>query len=227
MNTNGVLEWRSAAGIPKGFWNKAQGCEARATLGQPGQKPTTPTGLRHPHRSRRLNPVGVGIILTVISQGSSCPRLRFATAWHVATLGWRAKSLWDWPKRGPDLWVIQRAGRRFSFTPRQPRALSNFPSPSNLSTAQPKRRHVSAVQGRAPRYGGLRLDSTDNSEMRPLSRAVWEIPSAAPDKLLQPAHVFTAEDRISGRGQNGDRARQRFRSRRTGHRGRAHRQRSV
>src|SRR5882672_2127791 len=79
--------------IPKGFGNKAQGCEARATLGQPGRKPTTPTGLRHARGDRRLNPVGVGMILTAISQGSSC----------LATLGWRTQSLWDWPKRGPDL----------------------------------------------------------------------------------------------------------------------------
>src|SRR6266566_8025991 len=32
--------------IPKGFRNKAQGCEGRATLGKGGRYFTTPTGLR-------------------------------------------------------------------------------------------------------------------------------------------------------------------------------------
>jgi hypothetical protein len=32
--------------IPTGFRPKAQGCEARATLGQASQTITTPTGLR-------------------------------------------------------------------------------------------------------------------------------------------------------------------------------------
>ena len=87
--------------IPKGFRNKAQGCEARATLGQPGQRSTTPTGLRHATPCH--NPVGVGYGIAHISQGSSC----------LATLGGRSQSLWDWPQPLAKLWVMERRQRSF------------------------------------------------------------------------------------------------------------------
>src|SRR5882724_1118787 len=48
------------------------------------------------------------------------------------------------------------ACRRFSFTPRLHRPLSNCPTRLNLPTVQPKRRLVSAVQGCAAPYHGLR-----------------------------------------------------------------------
>src|SRR5882762_4932382 len=48
------------------------------------------------------------------------------------------------------------ARRRFSYTPRYQRALSYHSTPLNLSTAQPKRELVPAVQGCAALYHGLR-----------------------------------------------------------------------
>ena len=39
---------RGGVRIPTGFRPKAQGCEGRATLGQPSKPTTTPTGLCQP-----------------------------------------------------------------------------------------------------------------------------------------------------------------------------------
>ena len=86
--------------IPKGFRHKAQGCEGRATLGQPSRRAPTPTGLRHERHDRSHNPVGVETFSTPISQGSS----------SVATLGWRTQSLWDWLKSAPKIWVMISPG---------------------------------------------------------------------------------------------------------------------
>jgi len=49
---------RSGLRIPKGFRNKAQGCEERATLGWPQPVQPTPTGLRLRHQCGH-NPFGV------------------------------------------------------------------------------------------------------------------------------------------------------------------------
>src|SRR5207247_6696974 len=47
--------------IPTGFRPSAQGCEERATLGQPSNQPTTQSGLCTPSCvGLRRNPVGVG-----------------------------------------------------------------------------------------------------------------------------------------------------------------------
>ena len=83
-----------AAGILKGFRPKAQGCEARATLGQHPQNISnrnavaalpvlsTTRGIGH-------NPVGVVSHLNSFTQGSSSP-FRLGS-----TLGWRTQSRWD------------------------------------------------------------------------------------------------------------------------------------
>ena len=50
LRTNRIVTGSAARGparIPTGFRLKAQGCEARATLGQPSNIITTPTGLWH------------------------------------------------------------------------------------------------------------------------------------------------------------------------------------
>src|SRR6266567_3400301 len=74
--------------IPKGFRNKAQGCEERATLGKGGgQCFTTPTGLwpRYAAIAVGRNPFRVVVDQHARSQGSS----------FLATLGFGAESLWD------------------------------------------------------------------------------------------------------------------------------------
>src|SRR5262245_16586475 len=73
--------------IPKGFRRKAQGCEARATLGLSCPEGPTPKGLRHRRRMKGQNPVGVVAGCHSFSQGSS----------RLATLGWVTQSPWDWP----------------------------------------------------------------------------------------------------------------------------------
>src|ERR1017187_2030883 len=47
--------------IPTGFRPKAQGCEARATLGYPGTMVRNPNGVVA-SRARCRNPVGVGVV---------------------------------------------------------------------------------------------------------------------------------------------------------------------
>jgi len=87
MNTELSSRLTEAAGrIPTGFRPKAQGCEARATLGNRESNiinrnavaANTTQNLDH-------NPVGVEIHFVSLTQGSSC----------LATLGWRTQSLWD------------------------------------------------------------------------------------------------------------------------------------
>jgi hypothetical protein len=98
IRTNRIVPESAAAlihrRIPTGFWLKAQGCEARATLGQRSQNiynrnavaaipvSSNARGICH-------NPVGVVHNLIPFTQGSS----------FVATLGWRTQSRWDWPNR--------------------------------------------------------------------------------------------------------------------------------
>jgi hypothetical protein len=84
--------------IPTGFCPKAQGCEARATLGQRPQNvlnrnavaaipfSSAAPGICH-------NPVGVDFNLNSFTQGSSSP-VRLGP-----TLGWRTQSRWDCLKR--------------------------------------------------------------------------------------------------------------------------------
>ena len=79
-----------AARIPTGFRLKAQGCEARATLGNqregtgnPNEVAAVPFTLV-PFR-RGHNPFGVGGFFATATQGSSC----------LATLGYKTQSLWD------------------------------------------------------------------------------------------------------------------------------------
>ena len=70
-----------------GFRLKAQGCEARATLGKGTGEFGNPNGVVAPVRDEHgHNPVGVGEVCGRGTQGSSC----------LATLGWRTQSLWDW-----------------------------------------------------------------------------------------------------------------------------------
>src|SRR6266446_4996471 len=73
--------------IPKGFCNKAQGCEERATLGNIASRPTNPNGVASVRAERRHNPVGVERWF------ARSPRV----ARRLATLGWRTRSLRDWP----------------------------------------------------------------------------------------------------------------------------------
>src|SRR5882724_96558 len=76
--------------IPKGFRNKAQGCEERATLGTCLGSVTTLKGLRPPATAaqRGHNPVWGCETSATFTQGSS----------SLATLGFVAESLWDSPK---------------------------------------------------------------------------------------------------------------------------------
>ena len=83
---------KQAARIPTGFRLKAQGCEARATLGNRHPKFHNPNGvaaLPFPMFPcwRGHNPVGVDGFYSTLTQGSS----------SLATLGWRTQSLWDCP----------------------------------------------------------------------------------------------------------------------------------
>jgi hypothetical protein len=79
--------------IPTGFWPKAQGCEARATLGRLSLNPINRNAVV---ANAALdvddveawvghNPVGVETPFDMVTQGSS----------FLATLGWRKESLWD------------------------------------------------------------------------------------------------------------------------------------
>jgi len=77
--------------IPTGFCPKAQGCEARATLGNRPQNifnrnAVAAIFVSSNARGVRCNPVGVVCDLISFTQGSSC----------LATLGWGTQSLWDW-----------------------------------------------------------------------------------------------------------------------------------
>ena len=91
MNTQLSSHQAGAAGrIPTGFWPKAQGCEARATLGRRSVNPINRNAVvakmnREVETEVGLNPVGVEIHFDAVSQGSS----------FLATLGWKTQSLWD------------------------------------------------------------------------------------------------------------------------------------
>ncbi|MFO1487212.1 MAG: hypothetical protein U1F65_01925 [Verrucomicrobiota bacterium] len=120
LRTNRIVTESAAAcahsRIPTGFRPKAQGCEARATLGQRPQNISnrnavaalpvsfTTRGIGH-------NPVGVGKNLIPFTQGSSC----------VATLGWRPESLWDSPIDAMMTAVVARLNSSFYIHP------SSFP----------------------------------------------------------------------------------------------------
>ena len=86
----------SGARIPTGFRPQAQGCEARATLGNRCDEFLNPIGVvavssaSFPCRRRR-NPIGVGFHFAPFTQGSS----------SLATLGYTTQSLWDCPTRIP------------------------------------------------------------------------------------------------------------------------------
>ena len=95
LRTNRIVPRSAARGrarIPTGFRPKAQGCEARATLGHRPQNVfnrNAVAAISFSSRARGIchNPVGVDEHLIPFTQGSSC----------VATLGWRPESLWDSP----------------------------------------------------------------------------------------------------------------------------------
>ena len=83
------LAVRGCARIPTGFRPKAQGCEARATLGNHPQNifnrnAVAAIPLSPDTHDARHNPVGVVENLIPFTQGS------------FATLGWRTQSRWDW-----------------------------------------------------------------------------------------------------------------------------------
>ena len=85
---------RGCARIPKGFRPKAQGCEARATLGHCPARITNRNAVAalpfaSVARGIGHNPVGVDKKLIPFTQGSSC----------VATLGCMIQSRWDCPNR--------------------------------------------------------------------------------------------------------------------------------
>ena len=83
---------RESAGTPTAFCHSAQGCEARATLGNRDGKFTTPTGLRPRVLLMRFprgqNPVGVHGFVGLVTQGS----LRRGAA--AATLGCGTERRW-------------------------------------------------------------------------------------------------------------------------------------
>src|SRR5258708_5537544 len=82
------LRTSHASPIPKGLCPPAQGCEERATLGNGKEGVGNPNGVGALwHVEHRHNPVGVGNVRTVFSQGCS----------SLATLGFESESLWDSP----------------------------------------------------------------------------------------------------------------------------------
>jgi hypothetical protein len=87
----------SAPPIPKGLCPPAQGCEARATLGDDDKKIANPNGVgAWGHGKDGRNPVGVGNSRAMFSQGSLA-LLRQKHFGGQATLGFEAESLWDSP----------------------------------------------------------------------------------------------------------------------------------
>src|SRR5436309_1390396 len=92
--------------IPKGLRPKAQGCEARATLGVRRKKTTTPTGLRlRALRSSETKPRWGFVFLCQSSQGSS----------FLATLGFVAESRWDSYRSRPSKPDLLPAAAHFAF----------------------------------------------------------------------------------------------------------------
>ena len=87
------------APIPKGLCPPAQGCEARATLGNSARQiGSTPTGLRPCGQRRRPQPRWGWKACRRCTQGSSC----------LATLGFEPESLWDSRIGAPKLCVMIR-----------------------------------------------------------------------------------------------------------------------
>ena len=73
--------------IPTGFHPSAQGCEARATLGNRRKQIVNPNGVVSSFKAPRIQPRwGWNIDDDLRTQGSS----------FVATLGWMPQSLRDW-----------------------------------------------------------------------------------------------------------------------------------
>jgi hypothetical protein len=70
---------------------RGQGCEARATLGQMGSSPSTPTGLRRSAHAPDATPLGLRLFVPY-------PRVALLSQpWPRRTgLGWRTQSLRDW-----------------------------------------------------------------------------------------------------------------------------------
>jgi hypothetical protein len=90
---NGLVE-RGGLRIPKGFRPKAQGCEARATLGNHparifNRNAVAAIPLAIMAREIYHNPVGVESNSPSLTQGS------------CATLGWKTQSRWDCRVRRP------------------------------------------------------------------------------------------------------------------------------
>jgi len=71
--------------IPKGFRLKAQGCEARATLGKKGEKGINPNGVAAAENLSDATPLGLD------QAWRRCPRGRRG----APTLGFGTESRWD------------------------------------------------------------------------------------------------------------------------------------
>jgi len=75
VSPNSTRHWTFSQ-IPKGFRLKAQGCEARATLGLIGHPSTTPTGLRpfcswsYTHEDRNPFRVVIGSLFPRVARAS-------------------------------------------------------------------------------------------------------------------------------------------------------------
>ena len=109
LRTNRLVTGSAECGcarIPTGFCPKAQGCEARATLGQRPQNVfnrNAVAAIPFASTARDVchNPVGVVQNLIPFTQGSS----------FVATLGWRTQSPWDWANRANSSSVIHQPSK--------------------------------------------------------------------------------------------------------------------
>ena len=85
---------RAIPGTPTAFRHTAQGCEARATLGNRREKFTTPTGLRPfgmMQYARGQNPVGVHGFVGRLTQGSLRRRAAAATLGCGPERRWRSR----------------------------------------------------------------------------------------------------------------------------------------
>ena len=147
---------RSASRIPTGFNHSAQGCEARATLGQRPEMPPTLKGLQrvHPAPHRGCNPAGVERIPPSPAQGSS----------SIATLGWWTEALQDSqafiPASRSDAVTVA-----VGFSPRSP-------APASCVAKRRLSGHFPSGSSVAPRRGP---SSTTDRGLKPTATFIWSL----------------------------------------------------
>jgi hypothetical protein len=169
--------------IPTGFRLKAQGCEARATLGQCfahllNRNAVAAIPAATSHQLRR-NPVGVLREVHSFTQGS------------FATLGWRPEPRWDSSSRvrSQDHAAAWSAGGAAAGSPRREpweSASEDSPAPSGATDFLPKRSFAPAV---ADAVGPL----THGSRRGLPSAAAPQLPESV-SRVLQPRSISVGRD---------------------------------